>query len=268
MKTTDGGLSWQKQNSNTESTLRSIFFINKSRGFVTGFDNTFLQTSNGGNNWRQIYIYSGDTKHNSDIYFFDNKNGWFINNYGEIYNTADSGDTWEKLAVLPDLGWSYIQFVDNAVGYSSRYYGSLLMRTKDGGQNWESIKLSMPNATMDIMVKDLFFVNKNTGFYAFSWLSGGHLETATPIMKTTDGGFTWTFQDSIMSPYLNCLHFIDENNGWIAGDNIYSTTDGGQSWQCCTNFDNSDVIVNLFFYDNNNAWALGINGSVYKYGHK
>jgi hypothetical protein len=41
----------------------------------------------------------------------------------------------------------------------------------------------------------------------------------TSLFVTTDGGANWTVYDNVGRQQLRCLSFINENNGWVAGDN-------------------------------------------------
>jgi photosystem II stability/assembly factor-like uncharacterized protein len=55
------------------------------------------------------------------------------------------------------------------------------------------------------------------------------------VMKSTDGGDSWTLQNSILGikANFNCLSFLDENYGFCAGDSgrMIRTADGGSTWQ-------------------------------------
>ncbi|MBL8016386.1 MAG: T9SS type A sorting domain-containing protein [Ignavibacteria bacterium] len=54
-KTTNGGLSWQIQNSETQSTtFRSIFFTNENYGWIVGSNGAIMRTGNGGIGIQQI----------------------------------------------------------------------------------------------------------------------------------------------------------------------------------------------------------------------
>ena len=52
------------------------------------------------------------------------------------------------------------------------------------------------------------------------------------ILRTTDGGITWTPQTSGISTYLLSVCFTDINNGTAVGQGgtIIRTTDGGTNW--------------------------------------
>ena len=52
------------------------------------------------------------------------------------------------------------------------------------------------------------------------------------ILRTTDGGDTWTPQSSGTTNFLNGVSFVDANTGTAVGGEgtILRTTDGGDTW--------------------------------------
>ncbi|MDQ1329335.1 MAG: hypothetical protein QG641_2624 [Candidatus Poribacteria bacterium] len=146
-----------------------------------------------------------------------------------VFVPIESG-TLVKIAFIGDRGW---------IG---SYRGNLL-RTDDGGNNWQEIaKLSA--------ISDFHFINKNEG-----WLSGSGL------WRTHDGGETWTsllseldarntpldfpwIKEVIESSTPLQIYFFDSNNGvgiyewwhagggaWVEADVIVANTqDGGEHW--------------------------------------
>jgi hypothetical protein len=63
------------------------------------------------------------------------------------------------------------------------------------------------------------------------------------ILRTDDGGHTWTVQMQSAAEGYNPVHMIDENNGWVIGEEynpnggivrVYRTTDGGENWDNVT----------------------------------
>ncbi|WP_431049440.1 YCF48-related protein [Roseateles sp. L2-2] len=70
---------------------------------------------------------------------------------------------------------------------------------------------------------DLRFLDVNTG-----WSVGD----AGEILRTVDGGQTWSKVASGVTTRLNSVRFADAKNGWIVGDfgALLRTTDGGAHW--------------------------------------
>ena len=70
--------------------------------------------------------------------------------------------------------------------------------------------------------------------------------------------FEWTPQNSGVNNSLNDVFFIDNQNGWVVGDNgiILNTTDGGQNWTSQSS-DVSEILRAIFFIDANTGWAAG-----------
>ena len=54
LKTNDGGISWDKQWANGNSSLREVYFVNDTLGFAIGWGCVF-KTTNGGENFIEIY---------------------------------------------------------------------------------------------------------------------------------------------------------------------------------------------------------------------
>ncbi len=98
-------------------------------------------------------------------------------------------------------------------------------------ESWHELE-SAPVA-VDTLLKhdDLFYVNEQKG-----WLvtRNGH------IYNTENGGESWDLQYTD-SAYWRCVGFADENNGWAgnklgdAGNLLYRTRDGGQTWSIVDN---------------------------------
>lgn len=56
LKSTDGGVSWIKQDKHIASELNSVFFLNDTVGWASGINGTLLRTTNGGVSFADAYI--------------------------------------------------------------------------------------------------------------------------------------------------------------------------------------------------------------------
>jgi len=128
---------------------------------------------------------------------------------------------WEIINDGPDLlGFlNTIDFVNEDVGWIGGNVGTLL-KTTDGGENWNTINISD-----SISFKQIDFINESIGWAVCGdyWGGGGS------VWKSIDGGISWINQLPDFS--FSTLHCIDENNIYVVGGNkIYKTTNGGTNW--------------------------------------
>lgn len=96
-----------------------------------------------------------------------------------------------------------------------------------GGNSGEKGIFEPVNYGQDINLTDAFFVSPDVG-----WVSGEH----ATILKTIDGGATWTAQvggdASNSDKPIGQLRFLDQNHGWAIqeGPKLLRTLDG-QNWE-------------------------------------
>jgi len=109
---------------------------------------------------------------------------------------------------------------------------------------WEISKYKLG---FEINVRDMYFVNAETGF-----IVGYNGE----IYKTTNAGKSWQKQYSKIGFHLFSVFFLDENIGFASSaSEILKTMDGGCTWK---NIFSSEYvrILNLHFFDNLNGLSI------------
>jgi photosystem II stability/assembly factor-like uncharacterized protein len=140
----------------------------------------------------------------------------------------------------PELYFRCIGFASANVGWAGTLTApKILFATRDGGNSWNPVTNLPPHAPSAIC--GLSVVNESVVF-----MSGTNFPTRPArMMKTTDGGTTWTASE--MAPWASILidtYFIDANRGWVVSgktdeptatrDNVKAvvlyTEDGGKTW--------------------------------------
>jgi photosystem II stability/assembly factor-like uncharacterized protein len=115
-----------------------------------------------------------------------------------------------------------IQFLNANDGWGFTRFS--VVSTSDGGESWQ-----IRDSSFDKIFTGISFLTPSLG-----WVS---TENAG-LMKTTDGGLTWT-SVALGEPYdqgrLDAVKFINPQTGWITlrvsgGEHILRTTDGGTTW--------------------------------------
>lgn len=125
-----------------------------------------------------------------------------------------------------------------AVGYDS--YGA---KTTDG-INWTAMYLSG--------ISTFNCVSFPTSLLGFASGGDGRLH------KTTNGGIDWFDTGvNLSNGSIYSIVFIDTMNGYISGGApaFRKTTDGGANWSSISGY--TGTINDIFFLDENNAWAVG-----------
>ncbi|NNF03573.1 MAG: T9SS type A sorting domain-containing protein [Rhodothermales bacterium] len=169
-----------------------------------------------------------------DVDFATPDSGWIARFGGEIFHTPDGGETWTT-QVQGGPNFRSLGVVNSRVAFAGTLTaGSLLWETRDAGQTWSDITDRISGA-LPQGVCGMSVVNEDVIYGV-----GKFNQTAT-IIKTTDGGQTWTGSDLsfIMRTAID-VYFQDEQTGFVVGGTaanlqngqvvIARTTDGGQTW--------------------------------------
>ncbi|MBI5402958.1 MAG: T9SS type A sorting domain-containing protein [Ignavibacteriae bacterium] len=229
---------------NNEFPFVSIKFGNSNTGYLlssktTKYDtNSFIyKTTNGGNNWVTLSVPQYMNMFLLGLDFINAYTGYVIGwNYwlsinNHIFKTTDGGVTWSDIEG-PQISCytihTAIKFFNEQTGYLAGRYG-IFGKTTNGGLNWFTFD------TVYSDIKDIFFINDNTGFFTCS---------NSKVYKTTDGGATITFNilsDTTPAHFnygLNKIKFANSLTGYITSDRInpyqsaiFKTTNGGISWK-------------------------------------
>jgi photosystem II stability/assembly factor-like uncharacterized protein len=159
----------------------------------------------------------------------------FLGGSGIVMVSNNNGLTWTTHNVVDQSGTSLVasymyglHFFNGNTGVGTGVIASgnseCMLRTTNGATNWV-ITNSYNGGPILRYMNDLYFVNSSDGFAA---------GTNGRILKTSDGGLTWT---SISSGSIEwkSIWFTSPMNGYVVGNNtILKTTDGGSTWQPTT----------------------------------
>lgn len=226
LKTNDYGESWSKQQSNTDYTLASIFFIDAQTGWAVGNGGTILHTRDGGRNW--VTQKSPINYYLMSVCFTDPKNGWIVSERTTILNTQDSGNTWNVQFKEDDYILKSVAFCDTMNGWAVGEYG-FIYSTKNGGKSWEKQAGQFEvNEYGDFKGErtlfDVVAVDPTT-----AWVVGidGY------VARTIDGGRTWK-QVNGNFPKVHLFGICSDagKKFFIVGKGVFvSSMDGGLTFR-------------------------------------
>src|SRR5262249_20409820 len=161
---------------------------------------------------------------------------------------------------------------DMPVGKNSDERIGVVLKTVDGGQKWSESTMHAPGMSITTL-NGIHFINENMGWLVGA--EGSEDSRSGVVLKTTDGGTSWSAARLVGQQIPTTVLFTDENTGFIGGATpppgedvgeggpsaILGTTDGGKTWQPQINL--SISMYDLYFLDKMNGWASGSKGSIY-----
>jgi photosystem II stability/assembly factor-like uncharacterized protein len=229
--------------------LSGIYFVDSLKGWVCSHEGLLWKTTNGGLTWDEINL--GFSNSFFGIYFIDENTGWIIGSDGLLLKTTDGGQIWNQLNIGTSYGLFDIFFIDENNGWiaTGTINNSQVLKTTDGGQSWNEYTNGIDNNIT------IFFKDSNNG-----WVGGW----GPNLSRTTDGGITWELQYSGTNSSRMDIFFVNESIGWIFGNPITKTTDGGNSWFVISQFGGSTVVNSGIFLNENVGWICGSESGIGK----
>ena len=242
------GWFWQNPLS-TQQTLNDVYVFDEHTSIAVGEEGTIIKTTDGGTSWVTL-TGAGSDRLNSD-YFIDANTGWIVGNNGKIFKTTNGGTSWStQISGVTDPLYS-VYFINSSSGWIAGEDNTIL-KTTNGGSNWIFLQGTFPKS-----VRSIYFTDENNGCAAGIDYNGSNYFGV--IIKTTDGGASWTTQYS--GYWLLSLYFADSNTAWAAGAGIIlNTNDGGTSWTPQIT-GTSYQLYSVHFSDSNYGWAVGYDGN-------
>lgn len=164
-----------------------------------------------GKSWHDYAVQNAKGYETTFIGFSNKHDGWIVagntagvgNSHHDVYQTSDGGKTWVELGNPNDLYTEQLTgagFSTNEVGFLGfRYYvddGPIVYWTKDQGQSWEKLSISLPEKFNDVQKTPLSPVfNENEGMFPIL-LSKEADVIGTIYLYSKDGGLSWSYDPS------------------------------------------------------------------------
>jgi photosystem II stability/assembly factor-like uncharacterized protein len=188
-----------------------------------------------------------------DIYFVNEKTGWYINGAGKIFKTNDGGENWNLQLEQPGTFFRCIAFIDSLHGFAGTvgtdYFPNVtdtipLYKTIDGGKKWEPVhylgKYVKGLCALDIVKEE--FINHGEIGYKYHIYGVGRVGSPANLIVSHDNGKTFTSAD--MNQYCSALYDIkmfNKKEGFVCASTtediesshalILHTIDEGKTWQ-------------------------------------
>ncbi|NQV73925.1 oxidoreductase [bacterium] len=246
---------WERQYDDSTSMFIGIHAVTENVVWAAGSNGRVVRTTDGGTNWKTMFVPGADSVQFRDVHAFDADNA-FVLSIGNgpdsrIYKTTDGGETWNMSFQNPDPNafFDCFSFWDTQRGFafSDSFEGEFtLIETNDGGTSWSRID---PTIVPDARAGEGAFAASGT---CVQTMAGGHGFFATGasavdtrVIRTSDFGASWsealtpiasltsTEGISTMS-ILDDMHMAVLGGDYTQRDSVYNnvavSADGGASW--------------------------------------
>jgi photosystem II stability/assembly factor-like uncharacterized protein len=242
-RTTDGGEHWNPVADLPAAAPKKIcglYAVDQSTIYGSGTNDpsdgaAVIKSTDGGNSWTAMDM-SAHASNLIDIFFQTRERGWVVGGFSE----------------KPQPTYDDVKPV--------------ILFTEDGGNTWvdrlKDMRSEFVEGTWGWKIQ---FLNEQLGFVSLENM------TQAFILKTVDGGKTWSKFSVSGNANIEGIGFLDASNGWVGGwgDEDFAsgkssiTNDGGQSWQ---NADSIGKFINRFrFFGNPVSLGYAAGRTIYKY---
>ena len=288
LMTENGGATWTRQFS-ADAYLRCVGFANRNKGWVGTLSPSkrLLHTQDGGITWKGVdnlpdtapEFICGMSVVNESVVYASGTND--PEQAPRMIKTIDGGATWtgwemsEHATLLvdcffttPDRGW-VVGGKASVPNPSRDDVKPVVLFTEDGGQTWINRVANLQDEfPFGEWGWKIFFLSDLIGFVSLENF------TAAAILKTTDGGLTWSrhpINDPQGNANLEGVGFADENHGWVGGwgDEDFLSGLSSESLDAGNNWQNANQIgrfINRFrFFGNPATLGYASGRTVYKY---
>lgn len=305
--TNDGGLSWSSLNINMSVAIDFLplsytEFLKSNRVSFAWLDIAIERYNASSGNWQPVYDIPRFWDGHMWVAFGDiiqfqplpgrilalgsshsAKNAGIISDSVSFFlQSLDNGFTWDTLwCGLPFIAHTF-HFTNDSVGWLGLEYNKLY-KTTNGGISWfekysEQFSDNHIQSIHSIGINHIFAVSQS-GKVIYSHDGGNNWQISqagdlnssisrifflnqnngfiagNDLWRTTTGGASWIRASSSLKGSFTKIDFADENYGMAIGEHIYRTTDGGYSWYISKS--GSYQFSGIDMLDNLNAWVVG-----------
>lgn len=221
----DGGTSWTKRATGFPGVFSDIHLSNSTSGFVVGVNGNITRTEDGGESWTRSVEFG-------------------------IYNLKSLDFITVQHGFL--LGDTTVRFT-RADGTPSVGFRTVLVETRDGGDNWDVRHFTGLGNPAKIL-----FVSEQTGFILAEHFDTVDRARRPKLLRTNNAGTTWDTLDTGADSYFTDMAFTSESVGFLVGQNgtILRTVDGGDSWHSVSS-DASSNLTSVAFLNDKQGFIAG-----------
>jgi photosystem II stability/assembly factor-like uncharacterized protein len=285
-----------------EANLLDISFTaNPSHGWLVGTNAALLETTDGGNTWKQQVLDLGEQNYRFSSVSFAGDEGWIAGQPSLLLHTTDGGASWARLPLsekLPGAPSTMTALSDQTAEMVTDV--GAIYRTTDGGKTWKAMVAEAFGVakSIDRDADGKYIAVSSRGNFFSVWEPGQvswqpfnrNSSRRVQSMGFTQDGRLWMlarggqvqftnsadpedWQDMQSPEFATSWGLLDlayrtPEELWVVGGsgNLLASFDGGNTWQ--KDEEVQDVPANLYkivFFDQSKGFIIGQRGTLLKY---
>lgn len=282
LKTTNGGLNWEKLlvSDSLNLDFRNLWAFDANTAVVISIGSPayIFKTVDGGKTWTNVYYNNHKNIFINTVAFKDSKNGIAIGDQidGTFFTlkTSDGGDNWiQEQGAKGESGEGGFAASNTCLSYLPS--GKILLIsgvasgschvTSDKDFNWQKNHINIPtqNANGADGAYTIYMKNETEGMIG----GGNYLDVTNNtevIGVTKDGGKSWSNAAILPHGFISCIKPFSSNDAVLAigSDGISFTNDFGNSWAVVSSTDGYHTASSS--PDSDIIYVAGDKGSVAK----
>jgi photosystem II stability/assembly factor-like uncharacterized protein len=231
IKTTNAGLNWQIVSTGLNTNYWWLDFLNTQVGFIACDGGKVLKTTNGGISWQQYQ--AGNTWSLYTIDAIDSLHIVAAGANGKNVYSDDGGINWVENYRLIFDEVNCVDFIDKDTGYAIGVDWGI-RKTTDRGQTWFASNINVGEWHLQLLED-----------YPVAYCVGNSLK-----LNKANGTYD-NWHKLVLNDDFNNIFFVNEEEGWVTGNGLYKTTNGGLDWVFQENFPYglSKYIDELYFFN-------------------
>lgn len=185
-----------------------------------GFRGKFFISTDNGTSWKKVYV--GTDSDLREIFVLNSQTAWICGEYGTIIKYNLESGKYYDYSISSRYKIESIAFFNDQNGIATADHG-LILRTANGGMNWDSIFCAGDYYAGHFAVDE--HSNAYAAFTKFPVAS-------SVVLKSQDAGLSWSVLVNFKDERINRVYkFNDEL--WLIGSFglMVKSTDEGKSWE-------------------------------------
>jgi photosystem II stability/assembly factor-like uncharacterized protein len=274
---------WTAQSSGVSARLRGVSAVTDRVAWASGAGGTVLRTADGGVTWHKLSVPDATALDFRDVDAVSETSAYILSigpgPASRIYKTTDAGAHWMLQFTNddPKAFFDAMAFWDaeHGLAVSDSVDGAFVILSTRDGTTWTRVPQDRLPAALP---NEGAFAGSGTNIAILgggrAWIGTG-ASTRCRVLRTTDGGATWTIADTPVAASASAgifsIAFRDPQHGMtVGGDyrketeavaNAAATVDGGRTWTPIAGLGGFRSVVALVPGTTRSWLAVGPSGS-------